>query len=107
MEIPVGVAYGSDPRRVMQILKDVARKLGAGGMFIATDTRKPVGSYIEVEFELPDLGVVTIDGRVVYLQDADESRSSGMGIEFEGVVDGLRSQLDRYVRSLSNPGGAR
>ena len=31
------------------VLDDIARKLGAGGMFVESDAPRPVGSVVEVE----------------------------------------------------------
>ncbi len=65
---------------------DPATTLGAGGMFIETETPLPPGTLLKVRFRLPDAGTVhEIEARVAWIQppdDAELRRAPGMGIEF-------------------------
>jgi hypothetical protein len=48
-----------------EILDDIVKKLGAGGMFMESDRPKPVGSAVELQFNLPGIDApVQLSGRV-------------------------------------------
>ena len=87
-------------RRTVRVLVDYtvsgdvrceyATTLGAGGMFIETETPLPTGAQIKVRFRLPSAGTVhEIEGRIVWVQAAEHGelrRAPGMGIEFTDAV---------------------
>lgn len=85
-----------------EALQDFARKLGAGGMFIETRRPKPIGSRVEVQFNLPGLDQpVELSGTVAWVREFDRTTPGGMGIAFEGVEEHLRAQIDRIVKSVN------
>jgi uncharacterized protein (TIGR02266 family) len=87
-----------------EALRDFARKLGAGGMFIETPHPKPIGSRVELQFNLPGMdGPVELAGKVAWVREVERSAPGGMGIAFEGVEDQLRDQIDRLVQALNTP----
>lgn len=64
---------------------EVATTLGAGGIFIETETPELEGSRLKLRFQLsPDGPSHEIEGRVVWSQFVGEGAvgSPGMGIEF-------------------------
>jgi uncharacterized protein (TIGR02266 family) len=64
---------------------DAATTLGAGGLFIETDTPLPEHSSLKMRFRLPGSGTThEIEGRVVWARRPYDpgSHSPGMGIEF-------------------------
>ncbi len=87
-------------RRTVRVLVDYqtegevhceyATTLGAGGMFIETESPLPSGQQLKVRFRLPDEGGVhEIEARVVWCQRSEQgtlSRAPGMGIEFTDAV---------------------
>jgi uncharacterized protein (TIGR02266 family) len=85
-----------------EALRDFARKLGAGGMFIETSRPKPIGSRVELQFNLPGVDrPVQLTGTVAWVRQVDRTNPGGMGIAFEGVEESLRSELDRLVKSVN------
>jgi len=85
-----------------EILDDIAKKLGAGGMFIESDQPQPVGSTVELQFNLPGIGApVELRGRVASIQESSDGQASGMGIEFLDVEETLRAQMVEAVRTVS------
>jgi len=87
-----------------EVVADLARKLGAGGMFVETESPRPVGSRVELEFRLPGLAEpVEISGRVAWVGEIGGDRPGGMGIAFDGVEGELQALLDRVVRSMRPP----
>jgi uncharacterized protein (TIGR02266 family) len=79
---------------------DTATTLGAGGLFIETDTPLEEGIELRLHFSLPDGGQnFDIAGRVVWCRRPTDrhGQTSGMGIEFterESVV-ALALELER------------
>jgi uncharacterized protein (TIGR02266 family) len=85
-----------------EAIRDFARKLGAGGMFVETRRPKPVGSRVELSFNLPGFDQpVELAGTVTWIREVDPPRAGGMGIAFVGVEEHLRAQIDRLVRSVN------
>lgn len=87
-----------------EVVCDLARKLGAGGMFVETTSPRPVGSRVDLQFNLPGLEEpVEISGRVAWVGEFGPDRPGGMGIAFDTLGDELRSHLDHLVRSMRPP----
>jgi uncharacterized protein (TIGR02266 family) len=64
---------------------DRATTLGAGGLFIETESPAPAGSVLKLRFQLSEMGARhEIEGRVVWSKGVgnDAAGNTGMGIEF-------------------------
>ncbi len=62
-----------------------ATTLGAGGLFIETDSPEAAGSLLKLRFQLSEMGAHhEIEGRVVWSTgvEDDDTGVTGMGIEF-------------------------
>jgi type IV pilus assembly protein PilZ len=93
----VMVEYVSDAG----LAADPATTLGAGGIFIETESPLPEGGMLKMRFALPGGGTVhELAGRVVWRRrPSDPGRHSpGMGIEF--TDRGAASQLARELETL-------
>jgi Tfp pilus assembly protein PilZ len=81
---------------------DTATTLGAGGLFIETDSPLPPASTLKLAFQLPGSEIRhEIEGRVTWSQRSDPaaaSRTPGMGIEFSDRVAAAR--LARELQQL-------
>ena len=84
--VRVLVDYAADG----EVRCEYATTVGAGGMFIETETPLPPGTLLKVRFRLPDAGTVhEIEARVAWVQAPDDTevrRAPGMGIEFTDAV---------------------
>ena len=79
--VRVLVDYASDAG----LCADPATTLGAGGLFIETETPLRKGARLKMRFQLPGSSVVhEIEGRVVWQRRGTEPGhyAPGMGIEF-------------------------
>ena len=76
-----------------ETIESVATTLGAGGLFVATDRRLPLGTLMGVRFRLPgDPRLLELDARVAWGSSPDrQDASAGIGIEFTDKV--ARSEL--------------
>ena len=76
---------------------DPATTLGAGGLFIETESPQREGARLKLRFRLPE-GEITheIEGRVVWARRPGSPGSPGMGIEFTD-----RAAAARLARELA------
>ena len=96
-EIPV--AY----RSVGSFLSDWATNISQGGLFI--NTRKPlqVGTAVTIVIQLPGAAFpFQLGGRVTRVTEYDNHANMvpGMGIEFTGVDEGRRREIEGFVERL-------
>lgn len=93
--VRVMVEYLSDsgPRR------ETATTLGAGGLFIETDSPSPEGSLLKLQFQLtPEGERFELEGRVAWAKYATDRTAGtpGMGLEFTDrtAIKGLARELE-------------
>ena len=92
----VMVEYLSDsgPRR------ETATTLGAGGLFIDTDSPSPEGALLKLRFQLsPDGEIFELEGRVAWARLVTDGAAgtAGMGLEFTD-----RASVKKLGRELDN-----
>ncbi|MBS2011879.1 MAG: TIGR02266 family protein [Deltaproteobacteria bacterium] len=76
--------------------------LSATGVFVATYTRKPIGSTIEVTIALPEEDEIKVLGVVRWLRESTDDGWPGMGVRFEHVSPEVDAKLKRFL-SLREP----
>ncbi len=85
---------------------EYAANISAGGMFLRTDRRLPVGALVSVALELPDGDrPAPVQGKVVHVVASAQVRSglsgAGVGIQFIASDDPVRRRVDRYIELLA------
>jgi type IV pilus assembly protein PilZ len=96
-EIPV--AY----RTVGSFLTDWATNISQGGLFINTRKPLPVGTAVKILIQLPGASFPHhLDGRVTRVTAFDNHANMvpGMGIEFTGVDEPRRREIQAFVERL-------
>lgn len=97
MTLRVEVEYETEN----EVRQDMATTLGAGGLFIATETPLDEGTVLVARFRLPDGETLhEIAGRVVWNQEKGDARQSpGMGISFADPASGavLAAELESRI----------
>jgi uncharacterized protein (TIGR02266 family) len=87
-------------RGVGGAIEDFARKIGAGGMFIETETLEPVGTRVDLQFKLPGMpGPVEVTGRVAWTRPIGSEQPGGMGIAFDGIDPATRARIEGLVKN--------
>jgi uncharacterized protein (TIGR02266 family) len=77
---------------------DPATTLGAGGLFIETESPQREGTRLDLRFRLPESELThEIEGRVVWARRPGAPGSPGMGIEFTD-----RTAAARLARELAS-----
>lgn len=95
----IPVAYKS----VGSFLSDWATNISHGGLFI--NTRKPlaVGTVVRILIQLPGASFpCELAGRVTRMAEFDNHANTvpGMGIEFTGLDDAKKQEIDAFVQRL-------
>ena len=94
--VRIAVEYLSDTG----LHRERATTLGAGGLFIETDSPVAAGSVLKLCFQLSEAGAHhEIEGRVVWSNGAGDcdAGATGMGIEFldRAAAKALAAELER------------
>ena len=90
-----------DYQTVDELFSEFARNINEGGLFVETETPKPVGTSVSLQFQVPgsDEPIQTI-GLVVRITPGSVGEPPGMGIEFDGLDQTARERIDSLVRKL-------
>ncbi|NOY93052.1 MAG: TIGR02266 family protein [Deltaproteobacteria bacterium] len=82
-----------------------AEDISEGGLFVATWELKPLGSPMDIEFELPDGHIVHARGVVRWLRDPRDDHPDappGMGVQFESL-DPLDKEAIQMFLGIRSP----
>ena len=86
-------------------LLEETQNLSVGGIFIETREPVPLGSRLEVAFDLPgDGGRIVAAGAVVWVNEyrtEGPNPNPGMGIRFETMSDEYRAALQQVVKRIA------
>jgi CheY-like chemotaxis protein/Tfp pilus assembly protein PilZ len=94
MGMPLVVCYQTFDDFVVAYCSD----LGAGEMFVATESPNALGDVISITLQLPDaVAYIPLRGRVVELTGPRDGRPRGMRVEFLNFDDRVRSQLEAII----------
>jgi type IV pilus assembly protein PilZ len=89
---------------VDSLFSEFARNINDGGIFIETEAPQPIGTSIELEFNLPGADrPIEVVGNVVRSVSADQVESdgvAGMAIEFENLGSDVRQQINEIIQKL-------
>jgi type IV pilus assembly protein PilZ len=100
-ELMVQIEYST----VDEMFSEFTRDINEGGLFIETNTPRPVGTEITLRFALPGgEGVIETSGLVVRSSAVGHGDLPGMGVEFDELSAADRVKIDRIVRSLRSVG---
>ena len=77
----------------------LTQDISQGGVFIATYHVRPIGSRLDLSFELPDGTQVKTSGHVRWLrEDISDSARPGMGVAFSNLPEHVLTAIDRFCR---------
>ncbi len=95
----IPVAYKS----VGSFLSDWATNISRGGLFINTRKPLPVGTAVRILIQLPGASFpCELAGRVTRMAEFDNPANTvpGMGIEFTGLDESKKQEIDAFVERL-------
>jgi uncharacterized protein (TIGR02266 family) len=89
------VEFLSDTHFTVGLTEDIS----TGGMFIATYHRLPVGSAVDLRFELPSGDWIETSGTVRWTRERNDEAPPGLGILFSELSETALVALSRYCRA--------
>lgn len=91
-----------DFRTASSFLVAYSVNLSRGGLFLETDADIPTGALLTVDLQIPNGGLVPINGVVAWRRGPDNANDGppGLGIEFQDVAPQLGAVIDRLVSSF-------
>jgi uncharacterized protein (TIGR02266 family) len=96
VEIEVGIMSDSN------FYVGFTENLSATGVFVATYTRKPIGSKIEVAMTFADGDEVRVEGVVRWIRESSTDGWPGMGVQFDELTPEVDAKLKSFL-SLRDP----
>jgi len=90
-----------DYQTVDELFSEFARNINEGGLFVESETPHPVGTRVDLQFQLPGSGEpVQVSGSVVRTSPGSADEPSGMGIVFDDLDTQTRQHINELVRRL-------
>jgi len=90
-----------DYQTVDEFFSEFARNINEGGLFIESETPHPLGTRVDLQFQLPGSDApVLVSGSVVRTSPGSTEEPSGMGVVFDDLDNETRQRIDELVRRL-------
>jgi type IV pilus assembly protein PilZ len=90
-----------DYQTVDEFFSEFARNINEGGLFVESETPHPLGTRVDLQFQLPGSDEpVKVSGAVVRTSAGSAEEPSGMGIGFDHLDGQTRQRIDDLVRRL-------
>jgi Tfp pilus assembly protein PilZ len=70
-------------------------------MFVSTKNPPAVGEETKLTFSIGDINRVTVDARVVWVNNTDQGDKAGMGVEFINPPDSLRDAILENIKKIA------
>ncbi len=90
-----------DYQTVDEFFSEFARNINEGGLFVESETPHPLGTRVDLQFQLPGSDEpAQLSGTVVRTSNGSGSEPPGMGIVFDDLDRQTRQRVDQLVRRL-------
>lgn len=85
-------------REKSSFVRSYMLNVNKGGLFLRTDRPLPIDADVVMHVRLPDdEEVMTIQGRVVWINTKSKAFPAGMGIQFTEILSEHRDKIDAFV----------
>lgn len=73
--------------------------LSRGGLFLETDAEIPTGAAMTLDFSVPNGGITSLNGIVMWRRGIEQAAEGppGLGVEFQDVAPQLGEMIDKLV----------
>lgn len=78
-----------------------SKDISVDGMFIRTNSAPPVGELTTLTFSIGNIEQVSVDARVVWVNDSESSGDPGMGVQFVDPPQELKETILSIVRRVA------
>lgn len=75
--------------------------ISVDGMFIATSIPLPVGTIHTLCFSIGDVTEVTVKAKVMWVNNSENGRDRGMGVQFIDISDKLKDAILHLVNRVA------
>jgi uncharacterized protein (TIGR02266 family) len=76
----------------------IAEDISEGGLFVATYQLEPIGTVMDLRFELPTGQTVAVRGVVRWLREVMDDGTPGMGIQFQDLSPADAGIIKSFVK---------
>ena len=78
-----------------------SKDISVDGMFIQTETPPPVGGLTQLTFSIGEIDQITIDAKVVWVNEKELTADPGMGVQFVNPPDHLKDTILSIVKRVA------
>jgi len=78
-----------------------SKDLSVDGMFISTKKPSAVGEETTLTFSVGDIDQVTVDAKVVWVNESDSEERAGMGVQFINPPDSLKDAILENIKKIA------
>ena len=78
-----------------------SKDISVDGMFIQTDTAPPVGQLTQLTFSIGEIEQISVDAKVVWVNDTKSTSDPGMGVQFVDPPDHLKDTILSIVKRVA------
>ena len=78
-----------------------SKDISADGMFISTNNAPAVGERTTLTFTIGELEQITIDAKVIWVNDSESSEDPGMGVQFIRPPKSLKETILSVVKRVA------
>jgi len=78
-----------------------SKDISVDGMFIQTDNFPDVGDTTTLTFSIGDLNKVSVDAKVVWVNDVESTKDAGMGVRFVNPPKYLKETILKIVNRVA------
>ena len=90
-----------DYQTVDEFFSEFARNINEGGLFVESETPHPLGTRVDLQFQLPGSDEpAQVTGSVVRISPGSADEPPGMGILFDDLDSQTRQRINELVRRL-------
>jgi len=91
------VDYVHDDDYVISLSRDIS----ADGMFISTEDPPPVGDTPTLIFSIGELKNVSVQAKVMWVNEKENGRDQGMGVQFIDMPDNLKELILHIINRVA------
>jgi uncharacterized protein (TIGR02266 family) len=78
-----------------------SKDISVDGMFIQTDNFPDVGDITKLTFSIGELNKVSVEAKVVWVNDVESTKDAGMGVQFVNPPNHLKENILRVVKRVA------
>ena len=78
-----------------------SKDISVDGMFIQTNNAPPVGDLTKLTFSIGEIEQISVDAKVVWVNDSESSGDPGMGVQFVNPPERLKDTILDIVKRVA------